>query len=298
MKVFMTGSTGYVGLAVVQELIKNGHEVIGLVRSKTSAEKLKKIGGEPFEGDLSQIERLAEGARLGDAVIHLGFNHDFSRFKESCAEDAQVIHAIGSTLKGSDRPFLVTSGIGILAGHGDFFDETSKAPYGEHTHPRVQSEHACAELIQEGVNVSVIRLPPSVHGKGDRGFVHFTADFARKNGVSAYIDSGENRWPAVHRNDAAQLYRLALELGQGGVNYHAVAEEGLLFSEIAEAIGENLGLPTTSLSGSGAEAHFEWFTFLASLNTPASSQWTREVLNWHPDGPTLLDDISNGVYSL
>lgn len=297
MKVFVTGATGYVGSTVVPELIKNGHEVLGLARSDASAERVRNMGGELFEGDLSQLDRLAEGAAESDAVIHLGFNHDFSRFEQSCAEDVEVVRAIGTALKGSDRLFLVTSGVGVLAGSGDYFEETSKAPNGEHAHPRVQTEHACAKIAQDGVNVSVVRLPPSVHGEGDRGFVHFTAEFARQKGVSAYVGDGENRWPAVHRNDAARLYRLALERGESGVNYHPVAEEGVPFRTIAEALGESLGLPTVGLSGSDAEAHFEWFTFLASLDAPAGSVWTREVLDWQPSGPTLLEDIANGAYA-
>jgi len=296
MKVFVTGATGYVGAAIVRELLRNGHEVLGLTRSKASAETLRELGGAPFEGDLGELDRLAQGARECDAVIHLGFNHDFSRFEKSCADDAEVVRAIGAALKGSARPFVVTSGIAVLAGMGATLDETVNPPRTGQAHPRAQTELAATEVSESGVKVSVVRLSPSVHGAGDKGFVKFVADFAQKNGVSAYVGDGANCWPAVHRDDAAELYRLALEAAGDGVTYHAVAEQGVTFRAIAEALGHRMGLPAVSLAAEDAAAHFEWFAPMAALDLRSDSARTRKALGWQPSGPTLLEDIAGGAY--
>ena len=295
MHVFITGASGYIGSAVVKELLENGHSVLGLARSDASAKALEDAGAEVHRGDLEDLNSLRAGAAKADAVIHLGFNHDFSKFAETCTHDARVIHAIGAELAGTNKLFLVTSGTAILA-PGIVSTEMTLAPVGEMSHPRVASEQACAEIAKAGVKVAGVRLSPSVHGEGDRGFVHFVAEFARQNGVSALIDGGENRWCAIHRLDAARLYRLALEKGEGGVHYHGVAEEGVPFKAIAEALGSSLGLPVASKSGDEAASHFDWFTFMAASDTPASSAWTRETLGWTPTHPGLIADISNGIY--
>lgn len=295
MRTFITGATGYVGSVVVDELLAHGHTVIGLARSDAAASALLAKGAEVHRGNIEDLQSLRDGASKADAVIHLGFNHDFSKFAETCAHDALVIHALGAELAGTDKLFLVTSGTAILPS-GTVSTEETKAPSGDNVHPRVATEKACAEIANNSVKVAVVRLSPSVHGEGDRGFVHFVADFARQNGASAYIDQGANRWCAVHRLDAAVLYRLALEKGDGGVNYHGVAEEGIPFKSIAATLGRSLDLPVVSKSGNDAMSHFDWFTYLAASNTPASSAWTREALGWEPVNPGLISDIEQGFY--
>ncbi|WP_299741031.1 SDR family oxidoreductase [uncultured Roseobacter sp.] len=295
MRVFVTGATGYVGSAVVRDLLDNNHSVIGLARSEASADALKQVGAEPHRGSLEDLVSLRQGAAKADAVIHLGFNHDFSKFAENCAHDAEVVRAIGAELAGSDRLFLVTSGTAILS-PGAFSTETDLAPIGEMANPRVATEHAGAEMARKGVKIAAVRLAPSVHGAGDHGFVHMLADIALQNGEAAYVDEGQNRWCALHRLDAARLYRLALERGEGGVHYHAVAEEAVPFKDIAEALGQSLDLPVSPKSGEEAQTYFDWFHFMAASDTPASSAWTREVLNWSPSEPSLIADIEAGLY--
>ncbi|QBY00437.1 SDR family oxidoreductase [Rhodophyticola sp. CCM32] len=295
MRVFVTGATGYVGRAVVRELLDNNHAVIGLARSDASADALKQAGAKPHRGSLEDLASLRQGAAKADAVIHLGFNHDFSKFAENCAHDAEVVRAIGAELAGSDRLFLVTSGTAILS-PGAFSTETDLAPTGDMANPRVATEHAGAEMARKGVKIAAVRLAPSVHGAGDHGFVRMLTDIAVQNGEAAYVDEGQNRWCAVHRLDAARLYRLALERGEGGVHYHAVAEEGVPFKDIAEALGKSLNLPVSPKSGEEAQAYFDWFHFMAASDTPASSAWTREVLNWSPSEPSLIADIKAGLY--
>ncbi|MDX8355113.1 SDR family oxidoreductase [Cognatiyoonia sp. IB215182] len=295
MRVFVTGATGYVGSAVVRELLDHDYSVIGLARSDASAETLKDAGAEAHHGNLEDLESLRAGAVRADAVIHLGFNHDFSKFAENCAHDAEVVRAIGNELAGSDRLFLATSGTAILtAGAGS--KETDLAPTGDGVNPRVATEHAVGEMAQKGVKISAVRLAPSVHGAGDRGFVRMLADIATHRGEGAYIDEGQNRWCAVHRLDAARLYRLALERNEGGVHYHGVAEEGVPFKDIAEALGHSLDLPVSSKTGDDAQAYFDWFHFMAALDCPASGGWTREALNWTPTEPSLIADIDAGLY--
>ncbi|WP_372572654.1 NAD-dependent epimerase/dehydratase family protein [Ruegeria jejuensis] len=208
MRVFVTGATGYVGTAVVRELLEHSHSVIGLARSESAADVLEQAGVESHYGDLEDLASLADGAAKADAVIHLGFNHDFTKFAESCAQDAEVIRAIGAELSGSDRLFLVTSGTAILPA-GTVSTETDLAPSGEIVNPRAATEFACSELTRKGVNVAAVRLAPSVHGQGDHGFVRMLADIAMQNGEAAYVDEGQNRWCAVHRLDAARLYLCA-----------------------------------------------------------------------------------------
>ncbi|WP_313809152.1 SDR family oxidoreductase [Sphingobium sp.] len=296
MRVFVTGATGFVGAAVVEELLAAGHKVLGLARSARSAATLTAAGAEAHRGDLGDLESLRAGAFATDATIHQGFNHDFSRFAESCQEDAQVIETLGAALTGRDGLLLVASGTAILPG-GVVSTEATPAPSGAGVHPRTASEHAAVRAAERGAKVAIIRLSPSVHGAGDHGFVSFVASFARQHGRSAYVGDGLNRWCAVHRRDAARLFRLAVENGEGDACYHAVSESAVMFRDIAIALGRNLDLPVKGLSPEKAGAHFDWFTSLATSDTPASSDWTRAALGWHPSEPGLLADIESGHYA-
>lgn len=295
MKVFVTGATGFVGTAVVQELLKAGHDVLGLARSEESAKKLINAGAEPHVGDLMDFESLKSGAKLSDAVIHLGFVHDFSRFPEMCILDSKVIEAIGDALVGTDKPFLITSGTALFSKDG-ITTENDRAV--NHPHPRIATENAADDQVAKGVNVSVIRLSPSVHGEGDEiGFVPLFIKIAKEKGVSAIIREGKNHWPAVHRLDAAKLYRLALEKPfEKGTRYHAVAEEGIQLKTIAAEIAERLNIPLISLNAEEAEQHFSWFTHFAKLDDQSSSTLTREMLDWTPVHPTLLEDLKGSYY--
>jgi len=294
MRVFITGATGFVGSAVVQELMGAGHQVLGLARSNAAASALEAAGAEVHRGDLEDLHSLRSGAAGADGVIHLGFIHDFTRFKEVCEIDRRAIEAIGEALAGSDRPFIVTSGTalirpGILATEDMMHDSQSASP-------RV-SEVAADAVAGKGVRVSVIRLSPSVHGHGDHiGFIPILINIAREKGKSAHIGDGENRWTAVHRIDAARLYRLALENAKSGVRFHGVAEEGIAFKDIAEAIGKQLNLPVVSISPEQAAEQFGWFAGFAGIDIPASSQITRDTLNWPLTQPTLLADLQSGIY--
>lgn len=296
MRVFVTGATGFVGSAVIQELQQAGHAVLGLARSDKAAAALEASGVTAHRGDLEDSDSLRSGAALADAVIHTGFNHDFSRFQQNCEIDAQAIQvlgeALGETGSGGTRLLIVTSGTGLLSPGRVATEEdlqTSTAT------PRM-SERAAEAVSARGGAVSVIRLPPSVHGEGDHGFVPVLIGIARQTGVSAYIEDGSNLWPAVHRFDAAKVYRLALEKGVGGVRYHAVAEEGVPFRQIAEVIGRRLGLPVVSKSREEAAGHFGWFAHFAGLNSPASSAWTKQALGWSPNGTALIEDIDRDAY--
>lgn len=286
MRVFVTGATGFVGSAVVSELLAHGHQVLGLARSDAGAAALEAAGADVVRGVLEDVDDLTRAAALADAVIHTAFNHDFSRFAENCALDRQAILALGAGLEGSDKPLLVTSGTARLA-PGRLALETDIPAEGVDGYPRL-SESAAAELVARGVRASTVRLAPSTHGAGDHGFVPILIDIARRTGVSAYLGDGENRWSGVHRLDAAKVYRLAIERGVGGERYHAVAEEGVPFREIAAAIGRGLGLPVESRP----VEHFGWFAMFAGMDAATSSAWTRETLGWTPTGPGLLEDIA------
>jgi nucleoside-diphosphate-sugar epimerase len=290
MRVFVTGATGFVGSAVVQELLAHGHKVMGLSRTDSGAAALESAGAEVVRGVLEDADALTHAAALADGVIHTAFNHDFSRFAENCDLDRRAIEALGAGLMGSDKPLLVTSGTARLA-PGRMAVETDLPAEGVDGYPRL-SEATAAGLVARGVRASTVRLAPSTHGAGDHGFVPMLIDIARRTGVSAYIGDGENRWSGVHRLDAAKVYRLALERGVGGERYHAVAEQGVPFREIATAIGRGLGLPVESRPAE----HFGWFAMFAGMDAATSSAWTRDTLGWTPTGPGLIGDIAAAGY--
>lgn len=294
MRVFVTGASGFVGSAVVKQLLQAGHQVLGLVRSDSAAEALAKTGAEVHRGDLTDLESLKKGAEQCDAVIHTAFNHDFTRFKANCEDDRKVIAALGEVLVGSDRPLVITSGIGMM-NYGRLLTENDVPPPSD-TAPRSASEEAARTLNEQGVNTYIVRLPPTVHDKGDHGFIPMVIGMAKEKGESAFIGEGQNHWPAVHRLDAAAVYRLIIEKKPAQKVYHAVAEEGIPFRQIATAIGQGLHIPTVSKEGANADAHFGWFKHFAAIDCPASSAQSRKSLGWEPTHPGLPEDLASGIY--
>lgn len=292
MRVFVTGATGFIGSAVVKDLIEAGHQVLGLTRSDEGAKALADAGAQVHRGDLEDLESLRSGAAACDAVIHTAFRHDWSRFAESCELDKRAIEAIGAVLQGSSRPFIVTSGVGVAEGRAATEDDP---PLSSPSFPRV-SEVTAVALAGRGVHASVMRLP-QVHDTVKQGLVTYLIAIARTKGVSAYIGEGHNRWPAAHVADVARLYRLALEKGAAGARYHAVAEEGVPLKDIATVIGHGLNVPVTSISQEQAQEHFGFLGFFAGRDVQTSSAQTREKLGWNPTGPTLLTDLENMRYS-
>ncbi|CAB3647161.1 hypothetical protein LMG24238_00843 [Paraburkholderia sediminicola] len=294
MRIFLTGATGFIGAAIVPELINAGHHVIGMTRSDTGAQALIDAGAEVHRGTLEDPESLRSGAAKADAVIHTAFDHDFSRFVENCEKDKRAIAALGSVLAGSDRPLIITSGTGMGSGeHGQL--ATEDVFNISHPNPRIASEVAGNALLEAGVNVSVVRLP-QVHNPFKQGLISPLVAIARDKGVSAFVGEGRNRWPAGHLSDVARLYRLAVEKRQQGARYHAVGEEGISSREIAEALGRGLNLPVVSISPDEAASHFGWMAMFVGLDMPASSVQTQARLNWHPTGPTLIADLNEARY--
>jgi nucleoside-diphosphate-sugar epimerase len=294
MRVFITGATGFIGIPTVKELISAGHQVVGMARSDAGAKSLAAIGADVHRGSLEDLDSLRKGAAGSDAVIHLGFIHDFSRFQENCEIDKQAILALGSVLAGSDRPLMVTSGTAGLAAPGQVATEDFVLPP-DFPFPRVSEQTALA-LVPKGVNASVMRLP-QVHNTIKQGLVTYLIALAREKGVSAYVGEGSNRWAAAHVLDVAHLYRLALEKHEAGAKYHAVDEEGVAMRDIAEAIGRGLKVPAVSLSPDEAQAHFGWLSRFASHDLRASSAQTRKKLGWNPTGPGLIADLERMQYS-
>lgn len=296
MRVFVTGATGFVGSAVVHELVSAGHRVLGLARSAAGASALAASGAEVLPGSLEDLDSLRHGATAADAVVHTAFNHDFSKFAQNCELDRQAIEALGGALAGSGRPLVVTSGFAhISPGRLSTEDDLPLPPADGRAIPRV-SEATAMRLAEQGVHAMVMRLPPSVHGLGDHGFVPMLAQMAREKGVSVYGGEGAHRWPAVHRFDAARAYRLAVEKGRAGARYHAVAEEGVPFREIAQVIARRLKLPLESRTREEAAAHFGWFASFAAMDVPASSARTREELGWHFTEAGLIADVDQPGY--
>jgi nucleoside-diphosphate-sugar epimerase len=291
MRVFVTGASGFIGSAVVADLLAAGHRVLGLARSDASARTLEAAGADVHRGSLEDLDSLRHGASLADGVIHTAFIHDFTRFAANCETDRLAIEAMGAALAGSNRPLVVTSGLAMLA-PGTLALESHR--HGEHF-PR-KSEQAADAACRQGVKAITVRLSPSVHGRGDHGFVPMLIGLARQKGVAAYIGDGQNRWPAVHRTDAARLFRLALEQGEAGGRYHGVAEQGVPFRTIAETIGRGLDVPVLSMTPEEAQAHFGWMALFAGTDCPTSSEWTRGRLGWQPGGPGLLDDMAHAGY--
>ena len=297
MRVFVTGATGFIGSAVVQELLKTGHQVLGLSRSDAGAKSLAAAGAEVHRGSLEDLDSLRSGAAASDGVIHLAFNHDafgndFSKFVANCETDRQAVEAIGSVLAGSDRPIIVTSGTGLantVPNQPAFEDNPI---INASVIPRAASEEAAASLAARGVNVSVVRLP-QVHDPVKQGLVTYAILVAREKGVSPYVGDGLNRWPAAHVQDTARLYRLALEKNDTGAKYHAVAEEGVALCDIAEVIGKGLKVPVVSISQEEAPAHFGWLAMFATHDLPALSEQTQKKLGWRPTGCSLLTDLEH-----
>jgi nucleoside-diphosphate-sugar epimerase len=294
MRIFLTGATGFIGSALVPELINAGHQVIGLTRSDDGAQALLNAGAEVHRGTLEDPDSLRRGAENAEGVIHTAFDHDFSRFMENCEKDKRAIAALGAALEGSDRPLLITSGTGV--GNAALGQPATEDVFNiHHPNPRIASELAGAALLEAGINVSVVRLP-QVHNPLKQGLITPLVAIAREKGVSAYVGEGRNRWPAAHLLDVAQLYRLALEKGERGARYHAVGEEGVSSRDIAEALGRGLNLPAVSITQEEAAAHFGWMGMFVGLDMPASSAQTQARLGWHPTGPTLLADLNEARF--
>lgn len=294
MRVFVTGASGFVGSAVVQEFLAHGHDVTGLARSGDSAAQLEKAGAAVVRGAIQDLDALRQGAGAADGVIHCAFNHDFSKFAQNSEDDRAAIEAMGGALEGTNRPLLATSGLAMLA-TGRPATEADRLPSPSDHFPR-QSEAATLRVAERGVQASVVRLPPTTHGKGDHGFVPALIRIARETGKAAYIGDGENRWAAGHRQDAARLYRLALEHGAKDGPFHAVAEEGIPMKRIAGLIGERLGLPVVALSPEEAQAHFGIFAMFVGMDMRGSSERTRALLGWAPTQPDLLTDMVENSY--
>ena len=294
MRVFLTGSTGFIGSRVVPELLAAGHRVLGLTRSEEGARRLAAAGAEAHRGTLEDLGSLRAGAEGCDGVVHTAFDHDFSNFPANCEKDRRVIAALGGVLKGSDRPLVITSGTGLgSAGPGRpaveaVFDES-------HPNPRIASEQAGQALLDAGINLSVVRLP-QVHDPVKQGLITPLVEIARRKGWVAYVGEGLNRFPAAHVDDVARLYRLVLETAERGSRYNAVAEEGIAIRDIAAALGRGLDMPVRSIGPDEVQDYFGWMAIFADMDLWASGAWTQARLGWHPTGPGLLADLAAMKY--
>ncbi|MER6124614.1 SDR family oxidoreductase [Streptomyces sp. NPDC001795] len=304
MRVFVTGASGWIGSAVVPELIGAGHQVVGLARSEASAAALTAAGAEVYPGTLDDLDSLRSAAAESDGVIHLAFKHDraFSGdFQGAADADRRAVETIGEALAGSCRPFVIASGIlGIAPGRVGTEEDARPGQGMAHLNAgprtRLATAHLTLSLASRDVRSSVVRLPPTVHGEGDNGFMATLVSIARANGASGYIGDGTNRWPAVHRLDAAHLFRLALEKASAGSVLHAVADEGVPIRAIAEVIGRHLDLPVVAIPPEGSGEHFNWLAGFLAIDGPASSALTRELMGWQPTLPGLIDDLDKGHY--
>lgn len=294
MRIFVTGAPGFIGSALVPELIRAGHKVLGLTRSEAGAEKLRAAGAEVLHGNLEDLDSLRKGAADSEGVIHLAFNHDFSQFEKNAADERKAITAIGEVLLGSKRPFIVTSGT-AMAANVDGKPSTETGPTSS-MNPRVPMEGIVKDFSQRGVVTSIVRLA-QIHDTHKQGLIPYATATARQKRVSAYIGDGSNRWPAAHVSDTARLYRLAFEKAEAGAIYHAVGEEGISMKEIAEAIARGLNVPAVSIKPEEAYAHFGWLGMFAGLDMPSSSALTQQKLHWNPTGPRLIADLDNMDYS-
>jgi len=295
MRYFLTGATGFIGSAVTQELIARGHEVVGLARSDRSAAALEEAGAIPHEGSLEDLDSLRRGAEAADGVAHLAFIHDFSNIAHSGVVDLAAIEAIGETLADTGKPFAVTSGTAMLTSGRPATEDDLSDPDGAGAH-RARSDAVALGLADRGVRAVLVRFPPSVHGAGDHGFVPAVIGAAREHGVSIYVGDGTNRWAAVHRLDAARLFRLALESAPAGARLHAVGDEGVPFRDIATVIGRHLGVPVEPVTAEEAQARLGFIGAFAGLDVPASAARTRELLGWEPVEQGLIADLEQGHY--
>ena len=292
MRIFVTGASGYVGSAAVKDMLAAGHEVIGLARSDASEAAIRALGAAPLRGDLTDLDSLRRGADRADAVAHLAFNHDFSTFAENGRVDGAAIAAMGEMLAGTDKPIVTTSGTGLVAQGQIATEDLARADSPDR--PRL-SEQATRRLVDKGIRAMVVRLP-QVNGPHNHGFVPILIQTAQAKGYAAYVGDGANRWPACHRDDAARVYRLAIEKGHAGRNYHAVAEEGLAMRDLMSVIAQGLGVPLRSIAPDEAPGYFGWFATFAQMDNPSSSAITRAELGWQPVGPTTFEDMRNEDY--
>ncbi|MDQ8044268.1 MAG: SDR family oxidoreductase [Solirubrobacteraceae bacterium] len=293
MRVFVTGASGFVGRATVPELLAAGHEVVGLARSDDAAATVEAAGATVLRGSIDDVDVVRRGAADADGTIHLAYNHDFSDIPGAAATDRAVVAAVAEAYEGSDRPFVSVSGtVGLAPGRVATEHDTGDA----NVHPRVATAQSVQALKDRGIRSAVVRLAPSVHDVGDGGFVPELIRVARAQGISGYVGDGENRWPGVHRPDAATLLRLALESAPAGSALHGVGEEGVPTREIAEMIGKHLGVPVQSIAPEAAAEHFGWIGMFFAMDAPASNAITRELLGWEPVGPSLLEDLDQGHY--